>query len=1050
MRMLKVVLIFLLLALTLIPLNPNFNNSITLAQRTYEIYNEGINVLWTFEFNSTSPIKVIIPGVENYCGDLDGDGKEDLIIIEEVNGHLGTPTEISIYALNGINASKLWSISKDATNYEYSYVTIYPDASEDNVNDIVMAFVYKSGRTDYTLEVVKYSGANGDVLWSGVKSIPRRYYVQIFTIADVSGDLEPDILLVAPATNDKTEISILNGINGEEVYSYTFNEILKLTFVARVHPKKIIISGEYENGPEFVGEFDIEYNRFVWVYEARLEAIIDADGNLLPDYVIARSYWNRSADQYYSWISAVAPLTGNPYWNKTLLGEVYAYGISRRPPRPFPLHVLATALIGSNVTNIVLFNGTNGNIINSRIVSSKYAPPYALPFGDVDRDFEEDVFVDASGCEPTSFNLTVMTLLSPSLTTAWRISENISIPRLIVSGEVTPSFDFTGDGVFDYFVNIWITNYTSGETVATNITGYSNVSRVWIASIKNLDLHEISRLDFYFEMVSWPYNKKLPYIFGDLNGDGLTEILLVDEWNGVMICLSPVRGIAPPLPRYAFTVIPPISYRVTEPGVPAIHTFMIRNIGELNDTYILSSDRGILSTDRIELNPGETAFFNLTDIAFREGVYIANITVTSLGNSTLSITIQAITNVTLIAPPPIIGGWMFSMDYSTESYSIILTVGMHEDATDGFDVDFDDTIPPKPPEADFEAYIWHPDYPSLLRRLSKSIVAFHDDYEWIVKVAFYEPTTVQVKWNLTDLLDALIRKYVLIFNDTSTGEVFNMITRISYNITSSTAPATRQIKIKALRDVKAPIIYNLNPPPNSTVGPMPIISANYTDDLAGINTRFIRMFLDGVNITDQCLITPSYIKYEPSGALGIGWHNVTLIVADYANNVNVTSWIFNVGLQYKLELKKGWNLISFPLIPTENTPEKIFKDIGFYSIYTYDSLNRKYIKPTTIEPGVGYWVLVLEDVNITISGEIVQEYERNLSVKGWHLIGSVLGASAEIEVTPQGMAYSRVYIWLNNRYYAVDAFPEGSGAWLLTYAPCTIHVRPKPPAPPPS
>jgi len=92
-----------------------------------------------------------------------------------------------------------------------------------------------------------------------------------------------------------------------------------------------------------------------------------------------------------------------------------------------------------------------------------------------------------------------------------------------------------------------------------------------------------------------------------------------------------------------------------------------------------------------------------------------------------------------------------------------------------------------------------------------------------------------------------------------------------------------------------------------------------------------------------------------------------------------------------LELKKGWNLVSIYVDPSDKSVENVFSGVSvvkdldsFYSESYEDFLN----SITEIVPGNGYLVYVDADMEITIKGALAQLAAEPELSSGWNLIGS--------------------------------------------------------------
>lgn len=94
-------------------------------------------------------------------------------------------------------------------------------------------------------------------------------------------------------------------------------------------------------------------------------------------------------------------------------------------------------------------------------------------------------------------------------------------------------------------------------------------------------------------------------------------------------------------------------------------------------------------------------------------------------------------------------------------------------------------------------------------------------------------------------------------------------------------------------DLSAPAITGQTPN-NVIVGanPISVISAQFSDQGAGIDISKVTLTVDGVNVTGQAQITSSGITFASTTAYASGVHNVTLKVSDLAGNEATSVWSF--------------------------------------------------------------------------------------------------------------------------------------------------------------
>jgi len=107
-----------------------------------------------------------------------------------------------------------------------------------------------------------------------------------------------------------------------------------------------------------------------------------------------------------------------------------------------------------------------------------------------------------------------------------------------------------------------------------------------------------------------------------------------------------------------------------------------------------------------------------------------------------------------------------------------------------------------------------------------------------------------------------------------------------------------------------------------------------------------------------------------------------------------------ITISYNISLSKGWNLISIPLMPEDTGIASVLFPIhGNYSIvWAYNASDtadhwKKYDPSApfgndliNIEPGKGYWIMMISDDTLPIIGTVPESTDINLKT-GWNLIG---------------------------------------------------------------
>lgn len=185
------------------------------------------------------------------------------------------------------------------------------------------------------------------------------------------------------------------------------------------------------------------------------------------------------------------------------------------------------------------------------------------------------------------------------------------------------------------------------------------------------------------------------------------------------------------------------------------------------------------------------------------------------------------------------------------------------------------------------------------------------------------------------------------------------------------------------------------------------------------------------------------------GAASAQWNNLNhsstyywyAVATDPQNHTTQSdTWTFTTAGHFNLILNPGWNMVSFPVIPSNTTFASIFNGTGYYQVLTWSGTSYVDAKTGNATAGIGYWVLVLSDVTVNIMGTPMQRYERDLPA-GWSMIGGVCGSTVNASAVFTG--YYQLVTWSGTSY--VDAKPvgieSGKGYWALVLTPTHIVVN---------
>ena len=137
-----------------------------------------------------------------------------------------------------------------------------------------------------------------------------------------------------------------------------------------------------------------------------------------------------------------------------------------------------------------------------------------------------------------------------------------------------------------------------------------------------------------------------------------------------------------------------------------------------------------------------------------------------------------------------------------------------------------------------------------------------------------------------------------------------------------------------------------------------------------------------------------------------------------------------------LELSAGWNMVSLSVEPGDPSATSVLGGVGFYQLVTWGGTG--YISATEFEAGRGYWLLVLEDVNVTVTGIPVDSLSLSLS-PGWSMVGGTYDEVPSADVFP---GFYQLVTWTGTGYTPATAFEPGKGYWALVLEENQIQLPP--------
>ena len=224
--------------------------------------------------------------------------------------------------------------------------------------------------------------------------------------------------------------------------------------------------------------------------------------------------------------------------------------------------------------------------------------------------------------------------------------------------------------------------------------------------------------------------------------------------------------------------------------------------------------------------------------------------------------------------------------------------------------------------------------------------------------------------------------------------------------------------------------------PNQTFGTTltnPFITASYSGDDSSLTVT--KATMDGVDVTSSVVASADkkIFFFQPTTALTNGEHKFIIKVKDAAGNEREDTFTVTKSSRtdFVIELFAGWNAISVPSNPIDNSIGSVFSNAGVKQVVAYDATSpaqpwriaskvdgsfSSQTEPalTSINPGHGYWVETsdFENQKVALEGPTGPGDARPSLItiptgNGWNLVGVVDQSRIQTQASSRGATLQR-------------------------------------------
>ncbi len=123
----------------------------------------------------------------------------------------------------------------------------------------------------------------------------------------------------------------------------------------------------------------------------------------------------------------------------------------------------------------------------------------------------------------------------------------------------------------------------------------------------------------------------------------------------------------------------------------------------------------------------------------------------------------------------------------------------------------------------------------------------------------------------------------------------------------------------------------------------------------------------------------------------------------------------------------GWNMVGLPLNVENPSYENLFPNSVTNTLFSF---NGQYVSEENLVPGIGYWIRIIDEGNVSISGQAINELSISL-MEGWNLISGIsTPVNVQNIIDPDGLIIPGTVYGFEDGYTETETMDPGYGYWL--------------------
>ena len=126
-------------------------------------------------------------------------------------------------------------------------------------------------------------------------------------------------------------------------------------------------------------------------------------------------------------------------------------------------------------------------------------------------------------------------------------------------------------------------------------------------------------------------------------------------------------------------------------------------------------------------------------------------------------------------------------------------------------------------------------------------------------------------------------------------------------------------------------------------------------------------------------------------------------------------------------VNSGWNMVGLPLNVEIPSYENLFPNSVTNTLFSF---NGQYVSEENLVPGIGYWIRITDEGNVSISGQAINELSISL-MEGWNLIAGIsTPVNVQNFIDPDGLVIPGTVYGFEDGYTETESMDPGYAYWL--------------------